>query len=387
MTKILRLLLPLSILVCLAGLLMAADEKQPRIIIASPSVFDPSECHPLLSAISPDGKYVAYSPDTKGLINPKLHLCDAVTKKVLHRLDIWNGACFTPDSTRLLCEWHQEDPNNSSAILCRQIDVYDVKTGKRLREIRLKAGQPGGGGDNFGGPCFVFNDDLAVVAGTNEVATIYNLKTGKALGDLPTNNRAFFMALSRDGRWLLTADQKNGILHTWDVKARKHDRLLYEYVGLVQSVAISPDGRWCAVGTRRGVKVFDRTTGGEKTEGRIGLANATAIAFSPNGKRIIASGQRRILSPGELDFGLRFWDWQTENPPSTVICPITPSMTKAWRHMGRFHSRLMSDDGNRFLSVGGGGGHLLLDLKNPNPPPDWEPDPEPEPEPKAKDGK
>ncbi len=92
-----------------------------------------------------------------------------------------------------------------------------------------------------------------------------------------------------------------------------------------------------------------------------------------------------MLSPDQIDFGLRIWDWQTERPPSTVICPVTPpKMMKVWRHMGRFHARLMSDDGNRFLSVGGEGGHLLLDMKNPSPKPIGDLDPEPDEDPMPK---
>ncbi len=374
-----RCLLAISALGCLAFLAIAADEKKPPIITASPSVFDSGNCNPLHSAISRDGKFVAYVPSPKGLIEWKLHLCDFATKKVLHRLDTWvQGVAFTPDSTRLLCDSTRKDRKDGDGSLY-QFEVYDVKTGKRLRTIRLKTGQPWGGGGYEGSPRCAHNDDIVVVAGKNEFATVYDLKTGKALGDLPSNNRAFFLALSRDGRWLVTADQKNGVVHTWDVKARKHDRKLYEHIGLVESVAISPDGRWCACGTSRGIKVFDRTTGGEKTEGRTGLAGAGTIEFSPNGKRIIATVSSRLRDAKGRDWGIRFWDWQTEDPPTAVISPTPPQKLKAWVGKGRFFASMMSSDGNRFFSSLGSGGRMTLDLKNPNPAPDGEPEPEEKP--------
>ena len=85
----------------------------------------------------------------------------------------------------------------------------------------------------------------------------------------------------------------------------------------------------------------------------------------------------RLPSPDQIDWGLRFWDWQTENPVRSVVSPFTPKTKKAWLYRGRFLADLMSDDGTRFFTAGGGNGRLLLDLKNPNPKLDWEPDEEP----------
>ena len=369
-----RVVLTIALIGSLAVLATAADEPKLTKITAKPIVFQRRSHSPPISAISPDGKYVArlLEPNDKAETIMQVH--ETASGKVLHAFPFLGnqGAAFTPDSTRLVCLCAIKNE------MSYRVEIYDVKSGKQLRTIRLKPGQPWGGGDAYGTPPFGLSNDIVVVGGTKELATVYELKTGKDLGDLPSDHRAYHMALSRDGRWLLTMDKKK-VMHTWDVKARKHDRKLYEHIKSVRCIAISPDGRWCALGTMRGVKVFDRTTGGEKTEGRIGLAWADAIAFSPDGKRIVASHPYRMPSPDQVDFGLRIWDWQTERPPSTVVCPVTPKMLEAWRHMGRFHARLMSDDGNRFLSVGGEGGHLLLDLKNPNPKPVGEPDEDPMP--------
>ncbi len=372
-----RVLLTIALVGSFAALATAADEGKLTKITAKPIVFQRRSFSLPIGALSPDGKYVARLLERNDKAETIMQVHETASGKVLHAFPFLGtqGAAFTPDSTHLVCLCsHRKDP-------IYQVEIYDVKSGKQLRTIRLKPGQPWGGGDAYGTPPFGLSNDIVVVGGTKELATVYDLKTGKDLGDLPSDHRAFFMVLSRDGRWLLTADQKSGILHTWDVKARKHDRKLYEHIHFqgAEAFAISPDGRWCALGTSRGVKVFDRTTGGEKTEGRIGLDRADAIAFSPDGKRIVASNSYRMPSPDRVDFGLRIWDWQTEKPPSTLVCPVTPKMLEAWRHMGRFHARLMSDDGNRFLSVGGEGGHLLLDLKNPNPKPVGEPDEDPMP--------
>ena len=377
MTTIQRFVSSIASLFCLALLAMAADEAKTT-ITATPSVFYPHECSSTLSAISPDGKYVVYAPFRKDPAPHEIRVCDSTTKKVIHTFHGGMlGAAFTPDSSRLICHCVHRSPNGSWA--APQIDVHDVKTWKRLREIPLKAGQPGGGGDGHGcPPLFALNNDVVVLSGKNKVATVYDLRTGKVLGDLPGKHRAVSLALSRDGRWLLTVDNKN-VLHTWDVKARKHDRMLYEHISYVESIAISHDGRWCAFGTSRGIKVFDRTTGGEKAEGRTDLVRPSAMQFTSDGKRIIAAVGTRMLMPDQLDWGLRFWDWQTEDPPTSVISPITPEDTKTWRGKGIFHPWMMTSDGNRFFSVRGGQGRMLLDLKNPNPPPEKKPEPKKDP--------
>ena len=53
-----------------------------------------------------------------------------------------------------------------------------------------------------------------------------------------------------------------------------------------------------------------------------------------------------------------------------MISPITPELNQVWQSMGSFRTHVMSSDGNRFLSITGSQGLLLLDLKNPNPAPE-----------------
>jgi WD40 repeat protein len=390
MTTIYRSLLTISVLCCLSLLATAADDEKKTTITVTPSVFLRQQHTAFEVALSPDGKTMGYQPHD---VSHGLHLLDVATKKILHRLPFVSlgGVTFTPDGTRLVClrtvKGGKRDEKGWPPF---RIDIHDVKTGKLLREIPLAAGQPGSGGAGGQAPPFGVSNEIVVVGGRNEVATAYDLKTGNARGDLPGKVRVTQMALSRDGRWLLASEfsppYKPGeprgtvhttILHTWDVKARKYDRRLYEHISHVMCVAISPDGRWCAFGTMRGIKVFDRTTGGEKTEGRSGLARARSIAFSADGKRIVAAHSRGLASPDRMDLGLRFWDWQTEDPPISVVCPFTPEVDKAWRSMGSFQTHVMSSDGNRFLSITGSQGLLLLDLKNPNPPPEKKPEEKP----------
>ena len=73
-----------------------------------------------------------------------------------------------------------------------------------------------------GGPSFVINDDLMAVAGKNEVATIYDLKTGKTLGDLPGGHRAMPLKVSL---WQTGQDGVRKPLETKGNSSLGHHRL------------------------------------------------------------------------------------------------------------------------------------------------------------------
>ncbi len=374
-----------------------ADAKKAPVLDASPSVFL-NQSHSFEVVFSPDGKYIAYKPRSEKVSSRGWYILDAATKKVLHRLPP-GFLTFTPDSTRLvsirpLQTWeplpgrppYKDDMYDRVKIPPHQVDVYDMKTGKRLREIPLRAGQPYGIVNLSPIPTLAVSDKFLVVAAKDAVATVYDLETGKSLGDFPGKVRVHnFLVLSRDGRWLLTLDSKR-TLRSWDMKTRKQDRLLYEHMDDVFAIAISPDGRYCATATRKGAFfVFDRTTGEQKAFTYFNARHPRGLAFTSDGKRIIATVEPRIEEsgrPGEApvkltkwDMGLRLWDWQKEGPPTAVVFPYTSKTLSEWGSKGRFYPKNMTSDGNRFLSTGGHSGILLLDLKAPPPKP--EPDPEP----------
>ena len=386
-------------LCCLAPLLgRGADDKKSPALDASPSVFL-SEKHNGTVAFSPDGKYVVYAPNSEKVLSRRLYVLDSATKKVLHRLPP-GLYTFTPDSSRLvsICQleaWEplEEKPPYKEGLYDRlkvpphRVDVYDVKTGKRLHEIPLRKGQPYG---YFGGgvvTTLAVSDKTFVVAAKDAVATVYDLETGKSLGDVPGKVRLHnFLALSHDGRWLLTVDGKR-TLRTWDMKTRKQDRLLYEHMRDVRAIAISPDGRWCGSAAKRGgFFVFDRTTGEQKAFTYFDTNSPVGMGFTSDGKRVVATIEPTVaptppgqapVKPTKWDMGLRLWDWQKEGPPTAVVFPYSPKTLTEWGNKGRFHPRVMTSDGNRFLSTGGNTGILLLDLKAPGP--KREPEPKPEP--------
>ena len=160
-----RVLLSITLVGSFATLAMAADKPKLTNITVKPIIFQRQSFSLPIGAISPDGKYVARIPNPKGSAGTELRIQETVSKKVLHTFSVTgiHGATFTPDSTRLVCLCaHRKDP-------IYQVEIHDVKSGKQLRTIRLKPGQPWGGGDACGTPPFGLSNDIVVVGGTKEI--------------------------------------------------------------------------------------------------------------------------------------------------------------------------------------------------------------------------
>jgi WD40 repeat protein len=157
------------------------------------------------------------------------------------------------------------------------------------------------------GSLYAVADKVLVVGGEKELVTVYSLQTGKPLGNLPGDHRVSRLAISQDGRWLLTAGT-NHQLHVWDVQKRRLLHELYAHTNPVKAIAISADGAWCASMTTDGrTWVFDRASATERAQTDnlfiFYKSSVEQLLFTPNGKTLIATGDGAY-------HGLFVWDWQ-----------------------------------------------------------------------------
>ncbi len=198
-------------------------------------------------AFSPDGKAVA------ALHDRKLGLWDAGTGKPLQVMADYDGRCatleFSPDRGRLLaCKPH--DINGRGP---EQIQMWDCRTGKRFD---LPVDQPGG---------FVFSR-------AGDTLVVFDQSRGS----------------------LLICDGATGqVKHAIRVETLRPDR---SWQGLGWPFALSPDGTTLVFADRAGpLRRFAVATGKELPAPGPASEVADALAFSPDGKKLLAAGKTQIL--------------------------------------------------------------------------------------------
>jgi WD40 repeat protein/tRNA A-37 threonylcarbamoyl transferase component Bud32 len=226
-------------------------------------------------AVTPDGRTVA-----TGTSDGEIEVRDAATGTRTRRLDVElidvTGLAFSADGTRLL--------GTSSDGM---VEVWEVATGARLFLRRT------GGVAVFAAQTPVTSDDarLAVwdnlghgtartlparaglialaaspdghtIAGVSPAhAEVWDRRTGTSR-TFETGSRNLAVALSADGRWLVTAGDGD-VQEIWDLSLGRPTAIPIEGpTGVVRAVAITPDAtRVITAGDDRVISIWDRATG------------------------------------------------------------------------------------------------------------------------------
>ena len=233
-------------------------------------------------AISRDSKYVALSGKYE---KPPVDILDAQTGKLIHTLRhvrTVDDIEFTPDSTRLV--------TNSDDNIAR---VWDVRTGKLITDVRMSS-------DII--KVAASRDGRTFATAMNDGVYFWDAQNGQARGQTATAGPGGKAVLDPKGRNLLWMLDK-GAMTVWNVAERAPVGTLAGSGDGATSAAFSGDGKWIAAGLKDGrIGIWKADTLEQVTDLR---TQANSLEFSPDGRALAASVGSSELSVQDDDGSLR----------------------------------------------------------------------------------
>jgi WD40 repeat protein len=216
--------------------------------------------------------------------------------------------------------------------------LWDIQTGQEIRQFRGHTGA-------VDSVAFSSDGQRILTGGADGVVLLWDIEPHPELPILDGKNGGMFgVAFSPDGTHLAT-NVVNNVLQMWDVDSGK---LLWSKKGngfALWALAFSPNGEYLLSGNMDGVTtLWDAETGQEVRQFTSqGLDEINALAFSPDGKTIVAGG---ISFEGYDKFVPM---WEVETGKELLRFPVVDAL------FGMSYSK----DG-RYVFTGGGNGVSYL---------------------------
>ncbi|HEX4610177.1 MAG TPA: sigma-70 family RNA polymerase sigma factor [Urbifossiella sp.] len=253
-------------------------------------------------AVAPDGKTFV-----TGGANQQLRVWDAATGRLVRRLPGASASqvTFSADGRRLVTAWEWGD----------KARVWDVARGEHLADL------PAAGHTV---PLVAFTPDGAAVVMTwrkeennylgRAVLRVCDPVTGKSSREFPLMKHLHpsALAVSPDGAWVAVGATTEPGLLWWDLR-RNRERVGPSDCG-IGAAAFSPDGRLLATGgIDRKARLWETATGREMLALEGHERSVTGVGFTPDGRVLVSvdGGPESVYWKGYGPQSVRFWDVAT----------------------------------------------------------------------------
>lgn len=137
-----------------------------------------------------------------------------------------------------------------------------------------------------------------LVSSQDQLVRLYDRETGQEIHRISLTDYAWTAKFSPDGKHVLTGSDK-GPVRVWEIPSHPHLSVFTGHIGIVDSVAFSPDGQLLATGAQDGLRLWNTRTGQLVQHFADAGWVAYGTAFSSDG---------RYLVSGNLDGTATLWD-------------------------------------------------------------------------------
>src|SRR5262249_35356792 len=311
--------------------------------------------------VSPDGRFLASRTTAPGTVaGQEFRLWELASGKPLQVIQTWSGGlAFTADSQTLisagekLSAWETSSGKEVSrfkaadekevwfASLAIAADgrtlaagnrlgrasLWDVNTGKRLRQLQLHPLHVDGDGERVSSPVMplVFSSDgRALVFGNDyDQITIASAATGQRLHQFRSRCTARSLALSPDGKTLASTGPTNArVIHLWETASGKERLQIGENRDAFRSVVFSADGKTLISGGQETIRFWDAVTGKEVGQLKGHRGAVTALALLPDGKGLVS---------GSSDTTILVWQGMPRKGKGPGLAKLTgPELEVLW---------------------------------------------------------